>query len=53
MISEKLQREKETNQRAEQMAILITIMKIPKGDELKIKTDSMYTTKGIVQGSKK
>ena len=35
------------------MAILLTIMKVPKGDKLKIKTDSMYTIKGTVQGTRK
>jgi ribonuclease HI len=49
----KLQGTKQTNQRAELMAILITLTKIPKGDKLTIKTDSMYAINRIIEGIKK
>ena len=43
----------QTNQRGELIAILKALQMTPKGDPLKIKTDSMYAAKGIIEGLNK
>jgi ribonuclease HI len=43
----------QTNQRGELIAILKTLIDIPKGDPLKIKTDSTYAAAGMIEGLQK
>ena len=43
----------QTYQRGELIAILKALQMTPKGDPLKIKTDSMYAAKGIIEGLNK
>ena len=46
----KIPREPQTNQRGELIAMLTAIESVPKGDELKIISDSKYSIKGIIEG---